>query len=257
MPNSNNVEAQIKEFGKAAKCDLAWLAAIHVALKSVQQNIPAIATELLINPAANLRVSVYPPAEGRKVFKKVIDSFNIFGACALVPASQDAGHYLNKSAILYADAIINAFLDKSYTAIAIEKGFSPQELKKASISGKLNEIELYSKQVLNVNSLSNTKHVKFVAQLRHLITHQNGFVDEKFLKKCGIDYPNLQIKHGASPLWDLHIWPDLNAFLKSYKPPQNNQKYQVSLAIETVIIPYLKHCIEFVDEFIGVTLKIV
>lgn len=256
MSNSKKVEAEIKEFGMAAKCDLAWLAAIHVAIKSIQQNIPAIATELLTNPVANLRISIYPPANGQKVLKKAIDSFNIFGACALVPASQDPGHYLNKSAILYADAIINAFLDKAYIAIAVEKGFDQKELKKASISGKLSEIEACSNHFLNVSSLNSAKHAKFLAQLRHIITHQNGFVDGVFLKNCGIDYPNLQMKQGASPLWDQHIWPDLNAFLGSYKPPQNSQKYQASLAIEKVIIPYLEHSIEFVDEFIGVTLKI-
>ncbi|RJR18715.1 MAG: hypothetical protein C4582_11330 [Desulfobacteraceae bacterium] len=251
MASSNKAEADIKEFERAAKCDLAWLAAIHVALKSLQSDIPVMSKKLLENTDTSLKVSNYPNPEGEEIRQNLVKSFEVFKTCAVNPPSQDPGHYLNKSIILYADAIINSFLDKIYAVTAIEKGFAEKELTKNSIGGKLNQIEVFSKNNLTPNSLGSASHVKFLAQLRHIITHQNGFVDDKFLENCGIDFKNKKMKSGSSPLWDQNIWRDLNAFIGSYSPGQ-----QVNLAIETVIIHYLAHCIEFVDDFTGEVVRI-
>jgi len=161
------------------------------------------------------------------------------------PLIDNVGHYLNKSAILYVDALLNAFLDRVYEVFAKHKGRS-DELKGKSIKSKLNDFQ--NKNLLDKSKISNAKHVEFIAQLRHNITHCNGFVDVKFLEECGIKNNQIQ----GDPLWDTNIWPDINSFLNNYK-----ENHQLSLAIEKVIIPYLRHAVEFIDEFVNQILTII
>jgi len=108
---------------------------------------------------------------------------------------------------------------------------------------------------IDESKLKTAKHVKCLSPIRHIITHNNGFVDDKFLKNCGIDYPNTILAAGNTPLWDTNIWPDESTFLKSYQPPVPNNQFQASLAIDSVIIPYLKHSTDFIDEILSEFIK--
>jgi len=253
MNNRSDVEDRLQGLVAGAKRDLAWLASIHVILKSNQQDILPQAERLLKEPESFLRVGNLPSAEAETIRKKAVETFRVFSDCVINLPSQDPGHYLNKSAILYADAILQAFLDKSYEIVASYKNLSKKELTSHSIGTKLQEIS----SVFPESSLSTAKHVRFIAQLRHIITHNNGFVDKKFLENCGIDYPNQALAANKTPLWDTQIWPDLKTFLEKYKPPDNNNQFQASLAIENVIIPYLRHSIDFLEEILQEFLKAV
>lgn len=208
MSNTSNIQSDLRGLAKDAKRDLSWLAAIHVITKSRQQDILPQAAKLLISPESNLSVQNLPPAEAKRKHAEVRKAFDIFGDCTTEPPGQDPGHYLNKSAILYADAILQAFLDKSYESIATYKNLPQQCLSKASIGGKLKELST-TLNIIDDANLMTAKHVKFIAQLRHIITHNNGFVDKKFLENCGIDCSNMALGAGKSPLWDTNIWaPD-------------------------------------------------
>lgn len=251
MPQNKSIKADLEGLASDARRDIAWLAAIHVVVKSRQQDILPQATQLLLSPKNNLSIQNLPPAEAKRKHAEAVKAFDIFCDYATEPPGQDPGHYLNKSAILYADAILQAFLDKSYETIAAHKNLSQPGLNSRSIGGKLREISL---QISGL-SLTTANHVKFIAELRHIITHNNGFVDEKFLNNCGIDYPNTILAAGKTPLWDTNIWPDENSFLKSYRPPSNNNQFQVSLAIDSVIIPYLKHSTDFIGEILREFIK--
>jgi hypothetical protein len=251
MNNHSHVENRLCRLAADAKRDLAWLAAIHVITKSRQQDILPQAAQLLITPESHLGVQNLPPAAAKRERAKAIEAFQTFCDSATEPPAQDPGHYLNKSAILYADAILQAFLDKSYETVASNKKLAQKELTKASIGGKLQEIS----SLVPKSSFKTAKHVKFLSQLRHIITHNNGYVDEKFLKNCGIDYPNLTLPPNKDPLWDTKIWPDEKKFLESYKPPDSGKQFQAKLSIDGVIIPYLKHSIEFIEKFLEELLK--
>ena len=251
MSNTSNIQSDLRGLAKDAKCDLSWLAAIHVITKSSQQNILPQAAKLLISPESNLSVQNLPPAEAKRKHAEAMKAFDTFSNCATEPPGQDPGHYLNKSAILYADAILQAFLDKSYESVATHKNLSQKCLKKVSIGGKLQELA----SLIDEARLKTAKHVKFISQLRHIITHNNGFVNGKFLKNCGIDFPNMALGANKTPLWDTNIWPDEGTFLKSYQPPSNNNQFQASLAIDSVIIPYLKHSIDFIGEILNEFVK--
>ena len=252
MPNNQSVKSDLEGLAKDARRDIAWLAAIHVITKSRQQDILPQAAQLLLCPENNLSIQNMPPAEAKRKHAHAVEAFNAFCDCATEPPGQDPGHYLNKSAILYTDAILQAFLDKSYEVVAAHKNLPDKCLKMASVGGKLQKLASLS---IDESKLKTAKHVKFISQLRHIITHNNGFVNGKFLKNCGIDFPNMALGANKTPLWDTNIWPDEGTFLKSYQPPSNNNQFQASLAIDSVIIPYLKHSIDFIDEILHEFIK--
>jgi hypothetical protein len=227
------------------------LAAIHVIIKSKQQHILPQAEQLFSSPQNNLAIQNLPPNEAKQKHEESVRAFTVFSDCASEPPGQDPGHYLNKSAILYADAILQAFLDKSYECVATHKNLTQKSLKKASVGGKLQELA----SLIDESQISAAKHVKFISQLRHIITHNNGFVDGKFLKNCGIDFPNRAVAVNKAPLWDTSIWPDEGTFLNAYQPPSQNTQFQASLAIDTVIIPYLKHSVDFINEILNEFIK--
>jgi hypothetical protein len=89
-----------------------------------------------------------------------------------------------------------------------------------------------------------------------LTISSNGFVDKKFLEHCEIDFSNMALAAGKIPLWDTNIWPDENTFLKSYRPPSGSNEFQASIAIDIVIIPYLKHSTDFIDEILSEFIKV-
>jgi len=254
MSDAASAKQQLRGGATSAKRDLAWLAAIHVALKSTQQDVLRAAKILLVNPEGSLTIQNLPPAEAKKVRARAVQAFRAFCDCATeFPGQSDPagpGHFLNQSAILRADAILQAFLDRCYEAIAAYKRLQNRNPKTASVSGKLKEFK--QECFLGNKTLDTENHVKFVAQLRHVITHNHGFVDEEFLKNCGMvrDPRSGKFVCSGSPLWDQNIWPDEQAFLADYRPPQNGQKFQATVKIEKVIIPHLKHCFDFVDEFV-------
>jgi hypothetical protein len=252
MSNNQNIKSDLEGLAKDARRDIAWLAAIHVIMKARQQDILPQATQLLLFPKHNLSVQNLPPAEAKRKYAEAVKAFDTFCDYATEPPGQDPGHYLNKSAILYSDAILQAFLDRSYECVATHKNLPDKKLKKGSIEEKLRKISGLS---IDQARLKTAKHVKFLSQLRHIITHNNGFVDKKFLEKCGIDCSNMALATGKTPLWDTNIWPDESTFLKSYQPPRNNQQFQASLAIDSVIIPYLKHSTDFIDEILSEFIK--
>jgi len=236
MNNSIIIE-KIANIADNAKNDLSWLAAIHVVLKSSQQNLLPQSKELLEMPETKIKIHNLPPNESRKLQKKTVEIFNKFCDCAIKIPSKGPGHYLNMSAILYVDAIIQTFLDRIFYEI------KRQELQVYSIRSKF---KVYlDNNIIHYTCLENAKHVLFISGLRHKISHNNGFVDDKFLDKCGIDISTMSLKLGETPLWDEDIWPNEEAFNQSYKLNE-----YADLSIDTVIIPYLKHSIDFIEEFV-------
>ena len=241
MNRNNPTKNIIIQITNQFKNDIAWLTVLHLSLKIRQDEIRNYASLILEEPMKYIQLNI-PATEKEKIEKMIKElTKEWYGK----PPIDNVGHYLNKSAILYVDALLNAFLDKVYEVIAKEKQLTNKELSSKSISGKLNQFEQNIFQSsCSIDKIS--KHVKFIAQLRHLITHRNGIVDKEFLKKCGIK------NNKCNPLWDTNIWPNERSFLNSYKLGS-----QLSLAIEKVIIPYLRHAVEFIDEFVNQILTII
>ncbi len=283
----------LREFNQIAQNyarDVSWLAGIHVALRSRTTDLIPIANALLVNPKRNLVIDNCPPDQAGIEFENGVLLLRKLSSFATALPLNNPGHYLNMSAILHIDALLQGYLDRLFERAcshnllhalpmsafpsrkegkekkddqkskqgqqkaSVRKG----ELRAQSVENKINELfgPLGPKEIANTQ-LNHGKHAKFIAQLRHIITHNGGFVDICFLKNCGIkniDKPRKQWTCPA-PIWDTSIWPDLETFLQFYKPPDCKGQHQGSLAINTVILPYIGHAVDFIQEVRDVSIS--
>ena len=114
---NNKKKKNIEEFEEIAKDysrDLSWLAAIHVALRSKEGSVIPSANDLLVYPERHLLINNLPPDQARSEFDKGVDLFNKLCAFAIDLPFDPTGHYLNMSAIVHVDALLQGFLDRCF-----------------------------------------------------------------------------------------------------------------------------------------------
>jgi hypothetical protein len=232
----------VTEAGRAARRDLAWLAAVHVVLKSCQQDVPGKAAYLLTYPELALQVTNYSPQEARRIWVDGIGHFHAFRDWIRDPARDNPGAYLNKSAVVYAVAVLEEFLQTAVkakeqlrhlsirTLEALVERVQGKELRNG-ISAKRRKAK--KRKVLVSDFENKARDVLFLSALRHVIVHKGGVVDQEFLAAVG--YPS------GDPKWDPRIWATPADFWRDYE-----EKKPATLAIEKVIIPYLRYAGDFV-----------
>ena len=231
-----------------AKINIGWLATTHIIANSLRNIIDQSADRLLNNPNI-LQVRNYQPTQAEEIKQKIIGYLKEFYQPIKgqrIP--ENFGQRQNKAAIFGVDAILQTYLDNMYGATAASARNSAEvRLSGRSIFKKTEEIEKDIRGI-SLQELPSANHAFFIGQMRHLITHRNGEVDEPFLKNCGINIETQKIAQGESPLWDTNIWPTEKEFLSNFQLPKNGNHFQFSLAIEKVVLPYLHHASKFVDE---------
>jgi hypothetical protein len=228
-----------------AKRNIGWLATTHIIVNSLRNVIDQSADRLLNDPN-NLRVRNDSPAQAEAKRNEIIGYLKEFyQPIKGQKIPKNFGHRQNEAAIFGVDAILQTYLDNMYGATA-----STKRLSGRSIFSKAKEIDEEISGI-SLQNLSSASHAFFIGQIRHLITHRNGEVDECFLNHCGINIDTQKLAQGKSPLWDINIWPTEKEFLSNFKPPKNGNYFQFSIAIENVILPYLHHASKFVDEVIA------
>lgn len=264
MANQAHYKNEIDKMATQYSSDISWLAGIHYVLRlgSPYKSYSDTAQALLVNPEryVNVNTNKFTLVQVRNIFEKIVAIFNKLRPFALEAPSDNPGHYLNKSAILHIDALLQGFLDRlfelacSYKRInalpssnsSTDKNYQKQEksiksakLDSQNVNRKIDEI-LDFKELRNTN-LKHANHAKCISQLRHIITHRGGFVDEQFLKNCGAK------NHSKPPIWDTSIWKDTQSFLQDYEEGQ-----QASVAIDKILLPYMDHAVDFIQEMANV-----
>lgn len=247
---------------KTAKSNLAWIAANHTFFKSHQQYAPGAASELLALPERYLGVPVaqFPsPQQAREAWDKAVADFGELRGSVSGPPTDDPGHYLNKSAVVYAVATVEGFLSDAYREAgkarchATAPKSAPASLRPlVAIFGRLQNHKGKGNPAGKhpENTLHWARDALFLAEVRHTIVHNQGRVDEQFLKKVGAeDYDTAK---RADEIWAKDIWPHLADFQKDFKPPDRSRPApedcsQVCLNITKVIIPYMVKCADFID----------
>ncbi len=227
------MEKKLKERAISARCDLVWLAATHWGVRNEEKNSIKVAEDILLNPHNREN------ERGERIFLGFSKFYKSKKKKCKAP-SDDAGHYLNKSAIVYADAIIQAFLGDSSSIFN-----QSHKLQKKSVGGMLDELNKKLLKLLSYREVCSAKHVRFIAQLRHVITHNSGKVDECFLENCTND------KECTSngKLYDETIWPE-----ERFKEVFTVGK-QVSLPVGEVVVPYLSRAFDFIDDHTNELIK--
>jgi len=223
---------QIDRLAERAKRDLAWLAATHVAVRTLDSHVVDSAYGLLVAPENRLMVRNYSPAEAQVVRKRGIDAFREFCSHARGKPKTNVGHYLNMSAIVYADAIIQTMLLGMYEAC-----FNTT-MNCRSIRKQATEI---AKQATGFDRIPHARQTFFAAELRHLIVHKGGKVDSRFLDQCKKE--KLWQDVGMFAPEDQPVWPDEVAFTSEYVVDK-----KAPLGIERIVVPCLRHCLRFAEE---------
>jgi len=244
------INSELQLCASQAKSNIAWLATTHIIVHSNSILIINSAKSLLDNPDS-IQVNVNDEEEAKRIKEKIINYLkNFHGSIQANQLTDDFRQIQNKSIILGIDYIIQHHLDKMYETCAKTKKLNKKQLTKLNIYCKVKEIEKEVPKIC-INSLPSAKHVFFISQLRHSITHRNGEVDKVFLEKCGFNLSTMKLISDESRLWDKNIWPTEKEFLNRYKPPEKRQHYQLYLAIEDVILPYTDHASVFIDEVLN------
>lgn len=264
--NKQRLRAALQQLANPAKSDLAWLAANHVFFKSSQQFATPSAASILSLPEHNIRVPVEQftsVEEARRVWNQAVEAFHELRPCALGRPRNEAGGYLNKAAVVYAIAIVEGFLSDSYEETWKARYNTPPRKDPASMrsfvgifgglrnhNGNPKNCYKHKRDNCPENDLQWARDAIFLAEIRHAIVHNQGRVDEKFLKKVGAT-KNANGK--PEEVWDKQIWPTVTEFKVDFKEPETDpcsgqtKYYPVCLDITKTIIPYMSKCVAFID----------
>ena len=244
---------KIAQAVSAAKRDFAWLAAIHIALRSRDAQVQEWAYSLLLYPDLHLRVGGnYSAKEAAGARERGVA--NLKELCTYVDdkATDVVGAYLNKAAVVYGDAVLEGMFLDIYQAIA------GNELNARGVNRQITEIaekcrknSIPRSQAADFNGLCYSRWPRFLAQLRNLIVHKMGKVDGDFRAHMGFGGAGTP-KKGSPPIkpWEASdeqkatgIWPDERTWDKMYPLGAD-----VCLDIEKVVTPSLVLCARYVEE---------
>jgi len=216
LPSRDAVEADVLCVAETYSSDLAWLAAFHEVVKCYQKraefidrdaNSPPGLKDLMPLPERVLRQPLpptYPAGTIRQRFERT------FCKKAKGFSSDDFGHYLNKMAVVYAAAILEAFLEEVYEARTGGASIKPRPNRSATV----------------------TTYIKRIGD-------QNQKLPQP--PPSGLDHiwvPDFE--WCASQVLQLD---DLR-----HKVVHDHGSARVDLAVDTVVMPHLEDAIAFVDE---------
>lgn len=107
----------------------------------------------------------------------------------------DPGHLFNQSTVLLADAVLHKYLKNIYKELQPVKGWTiklPNSLTgqiQVLFVGKNDPDPIKCRNPLLVYNgfFAKFHHVMFLDQIRHVVIHNQGVVDDSFYRCCGID----------------------------------------------------------------------
>jgi len=243
----NNIE-QIKNISACARSHLAQAVSVRLALKTKQDDISELAHSIIRNPTCIKGYTDTLTNETQSLFKK-FDTY-----ISEYQPDYDPGHLFNMTTVLLANSIIQKFIKQIFDIMQPLLGWSRKNWRD-SLTSQLNKLFVYDSEnsgnpLLQYDEfIGKFKHVKFLDQLRHIIIHNRGFVDDKFYNNCGIDPKTLQRTSCNNELWGLPSnWTD--PFFTS--SPNEFTTYfvladQVHLPIDRVF-GLLSECFVFIDD---------
>lgn len=167
------------------------------------------------------------------------------------------GHLFNMAVVLTADSVLQVLLDDIFSIFKEKKGWGEDNFKK-SIGWKKdklkNSVYLKIESLFGADGLikkdsiaTQSDTIKFLEQLRHLVTHCGGLVDQDFYLNCGINPTtkkpdNTRSKISLMNLPDSIEEKDITAFCKYFELDR-----QIGLPIEK-LIRILKEAFDFICE---------
>jgi len=234
-----------------AKLDLSWLAFVHNALKELQDCVGHRALAL-IQGSRTPSFDVHPESSSQEAqnLNSAFADFWQVANNATGTTSDDAGHYLNKSCIVYATAIVESFVKRSFNETFVQvKGdgtFHPGPLDDfASVGGYIDVIAGQKKGKSGNKKFpchpyiqdfeTDTEGVLFMAKLRHNIVHVHGDMNGKEITAIEPAAKNVDGRQFPA------------GFANQFVSECRNQK-RVWLHVVKVVMPCLWSAFRFVDD---------
>lgn len=178
---------KITKLAAKARSHIAQIAASRFVLKALQTKgtIDKLMEITIQTPDKARFFGRYLDEHNQKTFKKFNEYYKSY------PPEYSVGHTYNMSAVLLVDGVLQKYLKELYILVKSVLGWDdklPNSLsaliRKIFIGNSSNN----TKPLLDYSGLyTKYKHVLFLDQLRHVIIHNQGEVDDDFYKKCGID----------------------------------------------------------------------
>jgi len=209
----------VDELAERTASDLSWHAFVHKAAWWHRVEITKDASAFLFWP--HLFFQKAPQLLG------LLKSLK--GRIKALP-SDNPGHYLNKQAIVYAVAVLEAFLPEAYAAqVGLPMPGQSLNFFVKFISNNADPKHYQTGHKIIQDFDQTARHACFLAEMRHVIVHRGGQVDSKFLGKI-------------VPLRDVCIWRTGEDFAQDFQDGA-----QVCVDVDKVVIPYLEHAVSFVE----------
>lgn len=228
-----------------ARSHLAQAVAVRLALKVKQEEIAALAQSQIEHPDIIQGYTDALTKETQALFA------NFQGYISVYAPEYGPGHLFNMSTVLLATSIMDRYMRDIVDVLRPVLGW-PQGGWKRSLTAHLDRLFVSAKNspLLRYDIFPEKfRHVKFLDQLRHVIIHNRGIIDEKFYAQCGIDPQNRQKIPVDNELWGLPSkWTD--PFFT--RTPEEFISYfglggQVQLPIDKVF-GLLSECFMFIED---------
>jgi len=238
-------------FGKA-RTHLAQIASVRYTLQGIKDDIVEPRSQHYVKTPKD--VEFYDEnltKEIQKLFEPFASYYDNF------KPDYTCGHLFNMAVVLTADSALQVLLDNIFAIFKEKKGWGEDDFKQ-SIGWKKaklkNSVDLKIESLFGADGLIKKDSIakqgdciKFLEQLRHLVTHCGGVVDQDFYLNCGVNPTtkkpdDTKRKVSLMNLPDSIEEKDIQAFCDYFKLDK-----QVGIPIEK-LFRILKEALEFIYE---------
>jgi len=236
-----------------ARSHLAQIAATRYVLKGAQSKNGIIEQiEAVVNNPENVGfVDDIFTQETQKLFSNFKSYYQEYHP------EYDPGHIFNQSTVLLADAVLHKYLKNVYEVLKPTKGWTANLPK--SLTGQI-QVLFIGKSDLDPSKCraplliyngfyAKFHHVKFLDQIRHIVIHNQGEIDDYFYRYCGIDPTSGNAIPSDPGLWGLPsdwTYPFFKESIDDFKAYFEIGK-QIHLPIEKVF-GLLAESFTFIDD---------
>ena len=178
---------KITKLAAKARSHIAQIAASRFVLKVLQTKgtLDKLMEITIQTPDKARFCDRYLHEHHQKTFKKFNEYYKSY------PPEYSPGHTYNMSAVLLVDAVLHKYLKELYILVKSVLGWDdkpPNSLTALIIKIFIGNSSNNTEPLLDYSgSYIKYNHLRFLDQLRHIIIHNQGEVDDNFYKNCGID----------------------------------------------------------------------
>jgi len=252
-------EKELKLAFAKARTYLAQIMSVRYTLQTLKDEIIEPCSKYYIDrPSAVCFIGEEYTKEIQELFKPFSSFYDDF------KPDYTCGHLFNMSVVFSVDSVIQVLLDSIYVVFYDRRKWTEDNLKnsigwkkaklKNSISLKIEALFGKEGLIKKDSIVIESDSIKFLEQLRHLVTHCGGIVDSDFYLNCGINPMTKKPDDSKRKLSLLNLpdsieEKDISNFCNYFKIDQ-----QVGIPIEK-LVRLTKEALIFIDKIEDICLR--